>query len=266
MEKMATGNSLLLQTPEHKFVDATARSGAAHAGWNWSAVAADLDGDSWPDIYATNGMWGDGRDHDRELEFWWETLAYWDDYIAGKKTFDRRGAGIAGIERDRFFHNARGASKAASLFEERAFLEGLDLETNGRAVVAFDANGDGALDVYVRSVEAPEALFLGSRKPGEHYLRIRLAGTPGVDNRDGVGSRLIAALPGGRRVVLETGNASGYLSTGSPIAHIGLGEATHVEDLAIRWPSGYVQKLGAIPSVDRTITVNEAQGIMDASR
>jgi hypothetical protein len=247
-------------------VDATAKSGAAHAGWNWSAVAADLDGDSWPDIYATNGMWGDGRDHDRELEFWWETLAYWDDYIAGKKTFDRRGGGIAGIERDRFFHNTRGASKAASLFEERAFLEGLDLETNGRAVVAFDANGDGALDVYVRSVEAPEALFLGSRKPGEHYLRIRLAGTPGVDNRDGVGSRVTATLPAGRRVVLETGNASGYLSTGSPIAHIGLGGATRVEDLAIRWPSGYVQKLGPIQSVDRTITVNEAQGIVDAPR
>jgi len=266
MEKMATGNSLLLQTPEHKFVDATAKSGAAHAGWNWSAVAADLDGDSWPDIYATNGMWGDGRDHDVELEFWWDSLAYWDDYVAGKKTFDRRGAGIAGIERDRFFHNRQGEGKPGPLFEERAFLEGLDLQTNGRAVVAFDANGDGALDVYVRSVEAREALFLGSRKPGEHYLRIRLAGTPGVDNRDGVGARVTAALPGGRRVVLETGNASGYLSTGSPIAHIGLGGATHVEDLAIRWPSGYVQKLGPIPSVDRTITVNEAQGIMDAPR
>ncbi|HEY6049985.1 MAG TPA: CRTAC1 family protein, partial [Thermoanaerobaculia bacterium] len=266
METMAAGNTLLLQTPEHKFADATARSGAEHAGWNWSAIAADLDGDSWPDIYATNGMWGDGRDHDRELEFWWETLAYWDDYVGGKKTFDRRGAGIAGIERDRFFHNRAGESKAASpLFEERSFLEGLDLETNGRAVVAFDANGDGALDLYVRSVEAPEALFLGSRRAGEHYLRIRLAGTPGIDNRDGVGSRVTAALPGGRTIVLETGNASGYLSTGSPIAHLGLGAATRVEDLTIRWPSGFVQKLGLVSSVDRTITVNEGQGISNAS-
>ena len=265
MEKMATGNSLLLQTPEHKFVDATARSGAAHAGWNWSAVAADLDNDSWPDLYATNGMWGDGRDHDVELEFWWDTLAYWDDYVAGKKTFDRKGAGIAGIERDRFFRNRAGEGKGASpLFEERAFLDGLDLETNGRAVVAFDANGDGALDVYVRSVEAPEALFFGSRRPGEHYLRIRLSGTPGVDNRDGVGCRVTAALPGGRRIVLETGNASGYLSTGSPVAHLGLGGATRIEDLEIRWPSGYVQKLGPVSAVDRTIIVEEGQGMRNA--
>ena len=91
METMATGNSLLLQKPDHTFADATPRSGAAHAGWNWSSVAADLDNDSWPDIYATNGMWGDGRDHDRELEFWWQSLAYWDDYVAGTEDLRPQG-------------------------------------------------------------------------------------------------------------------------------------------------------------------------------
>jgi hypothetical protein len=266
VETMAMGNSLLLQKADHTFEDATSRSGARHAGWNWSAVAADLDNDSWPDLYATNGMWGDGREHDRELEFWWQTLAYWDDYVAGKKTFDRKGAGIAGIERDRYFRNRAGdAGPAASpLFEERAFLDGLDLEYNGRAVVAFDANGDGALDLYVRSVEAPEALYLGTRRPDEHFLRIRLRGTPGRDNREGVGSRVTARLPGGRRIVLETGNASGYLSTRSPIAHIGLGKATRVDSLSIRWPSGYVQELGVVGSVDRVITVDEAKGVVDS--
>jgi len=261
---MARGNSLFLQKPDHTFADATARSGAAQAGWNWSSIAADFDNDSWPDIYSTNGMWGDGRDHDRELEFWWQTLAYWDDYVAGTRTFDRKGAGIAGIERDRFFRNRAGegggVSSSTPMFEERSFLEGLDLETNGRAVVAFDANGDGALDLYIRSVQAPEALYLGSRREGEHYLRVRLRGAPGRDNRDGIGCRITAALPGGRRIMLETGNASGYLSTGSPIAHLGLGKATRLESLTIRWPSGNRRELGPIGSVDRTIVVDETSG------
>ncbi len=108
-EDMASGNTLLLQRPDHTFEDATARSGAKHAGWNWSSVAADLDDDGWPDLYATNGLWGDGRDRDVALEFWWQTLAYWDDYVAGTKTFDRKGAGINGIERDRYFRNRGGA-------------------------------------------------------------------------------------------------------------------------------------------------------------
>jgi enediyne biosynthesis protein E4 len=257
-EEMASGNALLLQKPDHTFENATARSGAQHAGWNWSSIAADLDDDSWPDIYSTNGMWGDGRDRDVELEFWWETLAYWDDYVAGTKTFDRKGAGVAGIERDRYFRNRGGTAAGAPLFEERAFLDGLDLETNGRAAVAFDANGDGALDIFVRSVQAPEALFLGSRRPSEHFLRLRFEGSPGKDNRDGIGARVTAKLPGGRTIVVENANASGYLSTGSPIMHLGLGPATRLESLTVRWPSGFVQELGAVETVDRTMVVNES--------
>jgi hypothetical protein len=266
VEDMARGNTLLLQRPDHTFENATERSGARHAGWNWSAVAADLDDDGWPDLYATNGMWGDGRDHDVELEFWWQTLAYWDDYVAGTKIFDRKGAGVAGIERDRYFHNRGGTAAGAPLFEDRAFLDGLDLETNGRAVVAFDANGDGALDLYVRSIGAPEALFLGSRRPDEHFLRIRLAGTPGMDNRDGIGARITATLPGGRRLVVENANASGYLSTGSPIVHLGLGAATRLQDLALRWPSGKLQDLGPLAPVDRTIVVDEERGVREPER
>ena len=262
-EEMAQGNTLLLQKADHTFEDATARSGAQHAGWNWSSVAADLDDDGWPDIYATNGLWGDGRDRDRELEFWWETLAYWDDYVAGTKTFDRQGAGVAGTERDRYFHNRGGAAAGAPLFEERAFLDGLDLQSNGRAVVAFDANGDGALDLYIRSVGAPEALFLGSRKPDEHFLRLRLAGEPGRDNRDGIGVEVTAVLPDGRRIVTQNQNESGYLSTGSPIVHLGLGRATRLEKLVVRWPSGKVQDLGPVDSVDRVVVVDEASGLRE---
>jgi len=145
MEKMTRGNSLFLQRSDGRFEDATEASGARRAGWNWSAVAADLDNDSRTDLYATNGMWGDGRDHDRELEFWWETLAYWNDYVGLKRTFDRKAAGIAGIERDRYYVN-RGPSAAPDgpIFRDRAFLDGLDLETNGRAAVAFDAIGGRA--------------------------------------------------------------------------------------------------------------------------
>jgi hypothetical protein len=265
-EEMAHGNTLLLQRADHTFENATDRSGARLAGWNWSSIAADLDDDGWPDVYSTNGMWGDGRDRDRELEFWWDSLAYWDDYVAGTRTFDRRGAGIAGFERDRYFHNRGGARAGSPLFEDRAFLDGLDLESNGRAAVAFDANEDGALDLYVRSVGAPEALFLGSRGPDEHFLRMRLLGEPGRDNKDGIGARIEARLPGGRVIVTENANASGYLSTGSPIVHLGLGAATRLEKLTVRWPSGKVQELGPIEAVDRTIVVDAARGVTASPR
>jgi hypothetical protein len=35
-----------------------------------------------------------------------------------------------------------------------------------------------------------------------------------------------------------------------------------LEKLVIRWPSGFVQELGPISSVDRTVTVNEGGGLL----
>ena len=147
----------------------------------------------------------------------------------------------------------------APLFEERAFLDGLDLETNGRAAVAFDANGDGALDLFVRSVQAPEALFLGSRRPGEHYLRLRLSGTPGTDNRDGIGARIdgdAAGRPPHRRARTPTRAATSRRAARSFTS--ASAEREHVESLVVTWPSGKVQDLGRIEAVDREVLVDEA--------
>ena len=163
-------------------------------------------------------MWGDGRDRDVELEFWWETLAYWDDYVAGTKTFDRKGAGIARHRAGSLLPQPRRRlARGAPLFEERAFLDGLDLETNGRAAVAFDANGDGALDLFVRSVQAPEALFLGSRRPE------RALPAAASRRRAGVGqprrhrrARRRRGFPAAARSSRENGNASGYLVDRKP--------------------------------------------------
>jgi hypothetical protein len=105
-------------------------------------------------------------------------------------------------------------------------------------------------------VQAAEALFLGSREKDEHFLRVRLIGASGVDNPQGIGARIVATLPGGRKILLENGNASGYLSTGSPTVHVGLGAATRLEDLTVRWPSGRTQKVGPVEQVDRTIVVD----------
>ncbi len=195
-------------------------------------------------------MWGDGRDRDREFEFWWETLVFWDDYIELKKTFDRKGRGVHGNERDVFFAND---GKAA--FTERSFVEGLDLATNGRSAVAFDANGDGALDLFVRSVQAPEALFLGSRREGEHFLRLRLRGKGG--NPDAIGARVTAVLEDGRTLMRETSNASSYLGSASPVVHLGLGKTASLKSLTVRWPSGKTEEISPVPAVDQVAILTE---------
>ncbi|MGE5344928.1 MAG: CRTAC1 family protein [Acidithiobacillales bacterium] len=253
MKKMCRGNTLLVSRGDGTYEDVTAAAGVGKAGWCWTAVAGDLDDDGRPDLYAAGGMWGDGRDSDRELEFWWQTLAYWDDYIAGTKTFDRKGKGIQGCERSRYFRN-----RGDGTFEERGWLDGLALEANGRAVVLADFDGDGAVDVYVRSVEHPEALFLGSRRPGEHFLSLTLREEG--PNRAAIGARVTVELPDGRRLLQELETTSGFLSSGSKRLLYGLGPFQEVKAITVRWPDRTVERFSPPPFVDRAFALTRGTG------
>ena len=65
---------------------------------------------------------------------------------------------------------------------------------------------------------------------------------------------LTATLPNGRRLVQELHDGSSYLSSADPRAHFGLGNATSVSRLTIRWPDGRVSHLANI-AANRIITI-----------
>ena len=76
---------------------------------------------------------------------------------------------------------------------------------------------------------------LGSR-------RVQLHGD--AANRFGIGSR-ITIQAGGKRQVREIHLGSGYLSSPPPEAHFGIGMATKVDRIEIRWPDGTMQRIGS---------------------
>ena len=50
-------------------------------------------------------------------------------------------------------------------------------------------------------------------------------------------------LPDGRRLVREVQAGSSYLSSEDPRVHFGLGQATTVRELVVRYPDGKVRRL-----------------------
>jgi hypothetical protein len=61
---------------------------------------------------------------------------------------------------------------------------------------------------------------------------------------------------GGKKYVAERVSSSGYLSQDDGRVHFGLGAATKVEKLTVKWPSGREQVLENL-AVDRIMTVEE---------
>ena len=109
------------------------------------------------------------------------------------------------------------------------------------------AGGGYPGDLLMTAVHCPKEL------PG-NYLNVRLRGI--TSNRDGIGARI--TLFNGEALQLREvfhGTSFGCLPVEQ---HFGLGKATQVDALEIRWPSGLMQRVEN-PPVNKTIRITEAQ-------
>jgi MFS transporter, putative metabolite:H+ symporter len=105
----------------------------------------------------------------------------------------------------------------------------------GRGLAAADFDNDGRLGVAINSIAGPLVLLKDTGATG-HWLEVALDGF----YPDAV---ITAQLPNGRKVVQELHAGSSYLSSEDPRAHFGLGGATTVTTLTIRYPNGSVKRL-----------------------
>jgi hypothetical protein len=122
-----------------------------------------------------------------------------------------------------------------------------------------DYNNDGRVDVLVGCNGESPLLLRNSSTPDNHWVGVKLQGV--TCNRDAVGARPRWSAGGTERSRLKNGGGS-YLSSHDPRAVLGLGKATSLEWLEIKWPrpSGRVERFTNVP-VDRYVTITEGRGI-----
>jgi hypothetical protein len=120
------------------------------------------------------------------------------------------------------------------------------VRVNGRGLAAADFDNDGRVDVAVNSIGGP-LLLLRNTGPAGHWLEVGLA-------RFAPGARVTATLADGRRIVREVQAGSSYLSSEDPRPHFGLGRATRVATLTVRYPDGATVRLRNVRA-DRIVRV-----------
>jgi hypothetical protein len=157
---------------------------------------------------------------------------------------------LSAHERKRTFLNVRGQA----LLDISA-LTGADGDGDGRCVAAGDFRNNGQLDVVLRQSGGGPVRLYENHFPRRHYLKISLRGQ--TSNRLGIGAR-VTALAGGQQLVREMYPLNSFRSQMPNIIHFGLGEATRIDRLTIRWPSGREQCLTNV-AADQHLVVDESK-------
>lgn len=223
-------NLFLRQNADGSFADVSRATKTADVSMpyvGWGTKLFDYDNDGWLDLLVVNGHV----------------------YPQIEGAFP----GAMYKQRKLFYRNLRNgtfaeiaASLGAALMERRA--------SRGAAFGDYDEDGD--VDLIVNDLDGPPMLLRndGGQKAG-HWIKLRLVGTK--SNRNAVGAK-VSLSAGGLTQVDEVRSGDSYISHSDWRLHFGLGAATKVDAITIRWPSGATNKLVNTP-VDRVTTVTEGK-------
>ena len=145
------------------------------------------------------------------------------------------GRSFSGHERDCAYLNIGGGR-----FADVSSVTGLDDDGDGRALALTDWDGDGDLDIWISSRTGPRLRFLRNDiETGNAWVALRLAGDPATrTNRDAIGARVEVHAGEGSsgRLVKTLYGGHGFLSQSTKWLHFGLGKASAIEKVSVRWP------------------------------
>jgi enediyne biosynthesis protein E4 len=147
-------------------------------------------------------------------------------------------------------------------FEEVSTAAGLaDMPLKSRRGAAFgDIANNGNIDIVVLNVGEPPSLLLNTNKIHNHRVLFRLVGTR--SNRAAIGAR-VTIHAGGMTQFDEVRGGGSYLSQNDLRLHFGLGSATKIDVVEVRWPTGKTESFKDV-AADRIYSIMEGQGIHDS--
>jgi hypothetical protein len=128
-----------------------------------------------------------------------------------------------------------------------------------RGLAIGDLDNDGRLDAVVTANDGPVRVLHNETANANHWILLKMTGHK--SNRDAIGAVVkIVTAEGAQYATVTT--ASSYLSSGDKRVHFGLGRASAVQSIEIRWPSGIVQSLKDVAG-DRIVQIDEPANSTD---
>lgn len=257
---------------------AFSQAGRARSGMGVDAT--DYDGDGWQDLFVANidyeffSLYHNEKDvtftdEPREIAAATQLLSGW-----GLRFFDYDNDSdpdllLVNGHPDDFveMHNARVKYKEPLLLFVNTGREFKNVSQNSGAVFSRDFSGrgmatgdfdnDGDLDVVVSNNGEAPLLLRNNGGSRNNWVGLRLVATK--SNPGAVGAMITWRAGMLKRSRLKTGGGS-YLSSHDPREILGIGAATKIDSVEIRWPGGKIDTLTNLP-LNQYVTVTEGVGV-----
>jgi hypothetical protein len=129
-------------------------------------------------------------------------------------------------------------------------------ERVSRGLAAGDLDDDGRLDVVINDLDGRAQVLHNVHPDPGHWLLVELRG--GGGNRSAIGA-VVTVKTGGltQRRLVRSGTS--YLSQDDQRQHFGLGAATKVDVLEVRWPDGTTTTRRDVRA-DQKVVVEKGKG------
>jgi len=194
----------------------------------WGTMFFDFDNDGWPDLVLANG-----HVYPEVDKFHLSS-----GYMEPRLLYHNNGNGT--------FTDITASAGA-----------GFSTVSSARGLAVGDFWNDGRISVLVNNVYAKPSLLVNAAHYSNHWVTFKTEGTR--SNRDGLGAK-ISVKVGGRTLVDEVRSGSSYISQNDLRVHFGLGLASKIAGVEVRWPSGLVEHFDNL-KVDAIHVLKEGSGV-----
>ncbi len=223
-------STLYRNNGDGNFTDATVSAGLGlytkYLGWG--TMFFDFDNDGWPDLLLVNG----------------HVYPEVDKFKLGSS-----------YEEPRILYHNNGNGTFSDVSASAG--AGITTPASSRGVAVGDLWNDGKLSAVISNMNAHPSLLVNQVRSPNHWIGIKTVGTK--SNRDGIGARVTAKV--GKHVLVdEVRSGSSYDSQSDMRIHFGLGTATKIDSLEVRWPSGLIEHFENLV-VDQIHTLREGAGV-----
>jgi hypothetical protein len=215
-----TGNRLYRNNGSGNWTDVTNNAGVRIGFWGWGSCFADFNNDMHLDLFHVNGFpAGTLTDEDE---------------------FDNDPA--------RMFIN-----DGDNTYTEQAASLNVDDTGQGRAILCFDSDRDGDLDILVNNNLGPSRYFENNLNNGYHWIEIKLVQPS--PNHEAIGAKIF--LTAGGVTQMRQIYAGGNFGSSHPTAqHFGLADQTTITSIAVTWPDGSMNVWDSVPA-DQYLILNK---------